>query len=143
MPPAIQAVLETTLYVSDVARAVAFYRDVLGLRPLDEFSERGAAFQAGPSVLLLFRADLCLSMDELPRHGAIGPGHVAFRVHPDEVPRWRQYLNERGVEIVKEKMFGENSPSLYLHDPDGNVIEIAVATIWPLEQRWSRAEPFG
>jgi len=143
MAPRIQAVLETTLYVADVARAVAFYRDIVGLRLMDEFSERGAGMQAGPSVVLLFRADLSLAMDDLPRHGTSGPGHVAFRVHPHEIPRWREHLRGRGVPILREKVFGDNPPSLYFRDPDGNVIEIAVASIWAMDPRWRAADPFG
>ena len=56
------AVLETSLYVADLDRAVAFYENVLGLCRISEgYFEggRGAALQvgSGASVLLLFRAD--------------------------------------------------------------------------------------
>lgn len=130
--PKIEAVMETTLYVNDVARAVAFYRDVLGLRLMDEFDEdKGAAFAVGPTVLLLFRAEATLRPGTLPPHGATGTGHVAFRVQPDEIPAWRDFLQSRGVPIETEHTFGSNPPSLYFRDPDGNLLEVAVASIWP------------
>lgn len=137
MPPQLHAILETTLYVTDLDRAVKFYRDVLGL-PLiydDYFSEgRGAAFQVGdgPSVLLIFRADITKKGGTLPAHGATGAGHAAFRVEPQELPLWKQRLQDHGVAIEAEFAFGENPPSIYFRDPDGNSLELAVSTIWNL-----------
>ena len=102
-------VLETSLYITDLDRAVAFYRDVLGLRLINDAyfpGERGAAMQVGtgPSVLLLFRAE------------------------------WREQLARHGVKIAQEFAFGNNPPSIYFYDPDGNVLELAVETIWALEK---------
>jgi catechol 2,3-dioxygenase-like lactoylglutathione lyase family enzyme len=130
--PAIEYVMESTLYVTDVARAVAFYRDVLGLHLMGEFeTEPGAAFAVGNTVLLLFNAKETLKPRHLPPHGATGSGHVAFRVQPEELPRWKKHLTEHGVAIEKEHQFGDNPASIYFRDPDGNVLEFAVAGIWP------------
>jgi catechol 2,3-dioxygenase-like lactoylglutathione lyase family enzyme len=53
--PRIDHVLETTLYVDDLERAVTFYRDVLGLSVVDT-GPRLVAMDAGrATVLLLFR----------------------------------------------------------------------------------------
>ena len=134
MPPVpqLECVMESSLYVTDLKRAVAFYRDVLDLRVMGEFDEqRGAALAVGPTVLLLFRAEETLKEGVLPSHGAQGTGHVAFRVQPEDLPGWRRRLEERGVQIEKEFAFGNNPPSIYFRDPDGNVLELAVASIWP------------
>jgi catechol 2,3-dioxygenase-like lactoylglutathione lyase family enzyme len=133
-----KAVLETSLYVSDIDRALAFYQDVLGLRKIDEgyfAGGRGAALQvgSGPSVLLLFRADITRRGGELPAHGATGAGHAAFRVEPGELPAWRRRLREKGVAIEKEFAFGDHPPSVYFRDPDGNSLELAVSSIWRLK----------
>jgi catechol 2,3-dioxygenase-like lactoylglutathione lyase family enzyme len=135
----LHGVLETSLYVTDLDRAIAFYRDVLGLRPISEAyfpGGRGVALQVGPgpSVLLLFRADLTLKEGALPAHGASGPGHVAFRVEPDEIPTWRQRLRHHGVSIEREFAFGHHPPSIYFRDPDGNSLELAVSAIWAVER---------
>jgi catechol 2,3-dioxygenase-like lactoylglutathione lyase family enzyme len=125
MPFAPHAILESSLYVTDLDRAVAFYRDVLGLRPInDGYFEggRGAAFQvgSGSSVLLLFRA-------EITRLGGI------LRIEPAEMEIWRQRLRDHGVAIEKEFAFGDNPPSIYFRDPHGNSLELAVSSIWALQ----------
>ena len=131
--PSLEMVLESALYVSDLPRAIAFYRDVLGLPLLNEFDEmRGVAFGVGPSVLLLFRPEMTLNGGSLPAHGARGPGHVAFRVLPENLPAWRRRLAERGVAIEREHAFGDNPASIFFRDPDGNLLEFAVAAIWSL-----------
>jgi catechol 2,3-dioxygenase-like lactoylglutathione lyase family enzyme len=132
-----KAVLETSLYVSDLERAMAFYEGVLGLRKIDDgyfAGGRGAALQVGwgPSVLLLFRAEITRTGGELPAHGTTGAGHVAFRVEPEELPKWRQRLQEHGVAIEKEFAFGNHPASIYFRDPDGNSLELAVSSIWKL-----------
>jgi catechol 2,3-dioxygenase-like lactoylglutathione lyase family enzyme len=132
-----KAVLETSLYVSDLDRAVDFYESVLGLRKIGDgyfAGGRGAALQvgAGPSVLLLFRAEFTRAQSELPAHGTTGAGHAAFRVEPDEMDAWRQKLKEHGVAIEKEFAFGNHPASIYFRDPDGNSLELAVSPIWGL-----------
>jgi len=130
--PELEGVLESALYVEDLERAVAFYRDVLGLRLISEFeNRRGVALRVGQSILLLFRAEETSKQTEPVPHGARGPGHVAFRVAPEEMDAWREHLRARGVPIEREQRFGDNPPSLYFRDPDGNVLELAVAGIWP------------
>jgi catechol 2,3-dioxygenase-like lactoylglutathione lyase family enzyme len=135
----LHGVLETSLYISDLDRAVKFYREVLGLRLIeDKYFEggRGAALQVGtgPSVLLLFRADVTRQGGMLLAHGTTGAGHVAFRIEPEEIPAWRERLRAHGIPIEQEFAFGDNPPSIYFRDPDGNVLELAVETIWALER---------
>lgn len=132
-----KAVLETSLYVHDLERAVEFYENVLGLWKIDDGyfpGGRGAALQvgSGPSVLLLFRAEMTRTGGELPAHGTTGAGHVAFRVEASELADWRKRLKERGVAIEKEVTFGNNPASIYFRDPDGNSLEFAVSDIWKL-----------
>ena len=138
MEPQLHAVLETSLYVSDLDRALTFYQNVLGLRQIPDAyfaGGRGAALQVGPgpSVLLLFRADITRQDGTLPAHGASGAAHVAFRVERRDFPSWRQRLLAHGVAIEREVAFGDNPPSIYFRDPDGNSLEFAVSAIWSLD----------
>jgi catechol 2,3-dioxygenase-like lactoylglutathione lyase family enzyme len=138
MPPLLRGVLETSLYVADVDRALSFYKKVLGLREIPDAhfaNGRGAALQvgSGPSVLLLFCAEVTRVEGPLPAHGTVGAGHAAFCVEPDEMPAWRRRLSDHGVVIEREFAFGGNPPSIYFRDPDGNSLELAVSSIWKLE----------
>src|ERR1700691_5576624 len=93
-------VLETSLYVSDLARALAFYETVLRLKKIDDFpAGRGAALQvgAGPSLLLLFCAAITRTGGTFPEHGADGHGHVAFRIEQEELEAWRSRLRQHSV----------------------------------------------
>jgi catechol 2,3-dioxygenase-like lactoylglutathione lyase family enzyme len=135
----LHGVLETSLYISDLDRAVKFYREVLGLRLIEDkyfVGGRGAALQVGtgPSVLLLFRAEVTRQGGMLLAHGTTGAGHVAFRIELEEIPAWRERLRAHGIPIEQEFAFGDNPPSIYFRDPDGNVLELAVESIWALER---------
>lgn len=133
--PVLHGVLESSLYVTDLRRAVAFYRDVLGLRLVEEFDAgRGAALFVGPDVLLLFRAEVTRRGGILPQHGTSGPSHIAFRVKPSELRAWRERLMQKGVKIELEFSFEGQPPSIYFRDPDGNSLELAVASIWPFRR---------
>jgi catechol 2,3-dioxygenase-like lactoylglutathione lyase family enzyme len=135
---ALHSVLESALAVTDLKRSAAFYQDVLRLHLANgEFfaGDRGAAFLVGPTVLLLFRTEESSKPGLIPPHGTTGPGHVAFRVEPDELPLWRTRLQEHGVEIEQEYSFNHQPPSIYFRDPDGNLLELAVASIWPFESK--------
>jgi len=135
--PRISGVLETALYVDDMERAVAFYRDVVGLRLMvGEGDPRFAAFDAGPSsVLLIFRrggtlADIELPGGRIPAHDGSGPLHFALRIADADVEDWRRHLHEAGVAVTAEMMWPQGGRSLYFADPDGHVVELATPGIW-------------
>jgi catechol 2,3-dioxygenase-like lactoylglutathione lyase family enzyme len=70
-------ILETALYVRDVAEAISFYRDIIGLEPVGKVSERNAFFRCGDGILLLFKAEETLKPPApgslpVPPHGTIG-----------------------------------------------------------------------
>jgi catechol 2,3-dioxygenase-like lactoylglutathione lyase family enzyme len=47
MHPKSEGLLESSLYVDDVARAALFYEKIFGFRVISDFGERGCAMQAG------------------------------------------------------------------------------------------------
>jgi catechol 2,3-dioxygenase-like lactoylglutathione lyase family enzyme len=133
--PPITGVLETAIYVDDVARAAAFYEGVLGLPRLIG-DDRLVALNAGPaSVLLIFRrgatsADIHLPGGTIPAHDGSGPYHFALRVPAGSLDDWRHYLGENSVPITAEMAWPQGGHSLYLNDPDGHVVELATPGIW-------------
>jgi catechol 2,3-dioxygenase-like lactoylglutathione lyase family enzyme len=124
------------LYVRDVERSVAFYRDVLGFRLLDVLPEgfRGAAFLQAPGStndhdLGLFEvpvSDKAGAAADSPagRGGSVGLYHLAWEVDTlAELERLAQRLSEAGA-LGGASDHG-TTKSLYGHDPDGIEFEIA------------------
>jgi catechol 2,3-dioxygenase-like lactoylglutathione lyase family enzyme len=125
-------VLETALYVDDLERGKAFYRDVLGLAVHGEAPGRHVFLRCGDSMVLLFDPAQTGKSDglALPTHGARGPGHVAWLVTAGEMDEWRDWLRTSGVAIEKEHTWPSGGRSLYFRDPAGNSLELATARVW-------------
>jgi catechol 2,3-dioxygenase-like lactoylglutathione lyase family enzyme len=123
-------VLETVVYCSteNEEETRRFYRDVLGLRPFDEHSY-GHRLPNG--VFLLFNRDGSSVQEWPPPHGATGPVHTCFLAAPGDYERWREELQTKGVEIVKEIEWERGTRSFYFEDPAGNLLEIAERDMWP------------
>jgi catechol 2,3-dioxygenase-like lactoylglutathione lyase family enzyme len=125
--PKLSKILETVLYVDDLAAAEKFYSEVLGL------SGKNGAFVVGEDMLLLFYAPETLKQKTPPPHGATGPGHMAFEVPFEEYGFWKRYVTEKGVKIEEERIWNKGDPnvrSFYFRDPSGNVLEIATPGMW-------------
>jgi catechol 2,3-dioxygenase-like lactoylglutathione lyase family enzyme len=130
--PTITRIYETILYGDDPPALAAFYRDVLGLRVVEEWSELGAALRTPDgAMLLLFNPVLAAREGRpVPSHGATGPGHIAFTVPAGQLAAWRDELPGRGVEIEREVEWGERARSLYIRDPAGNSVELTEDELW-------------
>ena len=120
-----------TLIASDLARTIAFYRDLLGLAIVfdgpsdDDPGTRHVWFGAldgEPGMLVSF-----LQYPELPK-GVVGTGsthHFALTVNsPEEQEAWRDYLTAHDVDCTDVYDRGAFR-SIYVADPDGHVVEIA------------------
>ena len=70
--PEVRGLLETSLYVAELPRSVAFYRDLFGLPVLARDDRFCALAVAGRQVLLLFRQGGTLEPMVLPG-GTLGP----------------------------------------------------------------------
>ena len=133
--PAIEGLLETSLYARDLKRTASFYRDLFGLKALVD-SPRLVAFEiARRSVLLVFQAgeteqDVVDPAGTIPGHDGRGRLHVAFSIGADDLAAWRQRFTERGVDIVGEYRWPRGGVSLYTRDPDGALVELATPGLW-------------
>jgi catechol 2,3-dioxygenase-like lactoylglutathione lyase family enzyme len=135
MPP-IDGLLETALYVDDMARSVAFFREVMGLKTMIE-GDRLTAFDSGrQGVLLIFKRGAAL--DDMPGPGGVVPGHdgsgplhMAFAVPADSYDEWHRHLDAAGVKIRGEMRWPRGGRSLYFEDPDGHLLEVATPGLWP------------
>ena len=135
--PPLARVLETALYVDDLARARAFYVDVLGASVLLDSSRLVALAVGGQSVLLLFQRGathdpLPTPGGVVPPHGGEGAQHLAFAVAPEALASWRQHLASSGVALESEVVWPRGGTSLYLRDPDGPSVELVTPELWPI-----------
>jgi len=118
------------LRITDLERSLAFYCEVLGCTLARRRDELGLYhLQAGRSMIDLLPVD-----GELGRRGGPAPAatgrnmdHLCLRVEPFDVEAIRAHLARHGIDPgeVAERFGAEGTgPSLYLNDPDGNVVEI-------------------
>lgn len=133
--PRIDGLLETALYVDDMARSVAFFRDVLGLDAMLE-TDRLTAFDAGrQGVLLVFlrgasQDDMPGPNGVVPGHDGRGPLHMAFAIAAESYDAWHARLRDADVLIRGEMNWPRGGRSLYFEDPDGHVLELATPGLW-------------
>jgi len=136
MTPA--AILESALYVTDLAAAEAFYTDILGLVLLGKVDGRHLFFRCGSGVLLIFNADATKippapdARLKVPPHGTVGDGHLCFAASAAEIVRWKAHLEAKKIAIESEFEWPQGGRSIYIRDPSGNSIEFAESRIWGL-----------
>jgi catechol 2,3-dioxygenase-like lactoylglutathione lyase family enzyme len=129
-------VMETVLYVDDLAAAERFYTDVLGLEVIARDPSRHVFFRCGSGVFLVFNpiaTRTCTTHPggiAVPAHGATGPGHMAFAAHEAELPAWRERLRSAGVGIEREIAWPQGGYSIYFRDPAGNSVELVTPAVW-------------
>jgi catechol 2,3-dioxygenase-like lactoylglutathione lyase family enzyme len=133
----IKAVIETAIYVDDLDAAEDFYGTVLSLRIMGKEPGHHVFFQVGEaSVLLAFLAEATLKGDQLPPHGATGPGHFALGIEEEPLDSWRKLLQGQGVSIEKEVEWPKGGKSIYFRDPAGNAVELITPGLWGLQSGW-------
>jgi catechol 2,3-dioxygenase-like lactoylglutathione lyase family enzyme len=135
--PTTTGVLETSLYVDDLARAARFYEDVLGLATLTSDARFRAYDVGGRSVLLLFQRGATLETvvmpgGTIPPHDGHGPLHIALAIPAAELPAWEQQLAEHGIAIEGRTRWRRGGESIYFRDPDGHLLELATPGLWAI-----------
>ena len=136
MTPPLSGLLETCLYVDDMARSKAFYAALLGIEPLFE-EERICVFRLPDgTVLILFARGSTLEPvatpdGTIPPHDGQGPIHFALGIPPGSVDEWRRHLEACGVAVESEVQWSRGrGHSLYFRDPDGHAAELATRELW-------------
>ncbi len=118
------------LRVTDLRASVAFYVDALGCTMEKEQANIGLyQVRAGDSLIDLVPIDQLLG-----RMGGAGPAaegrnldHFAIQIAPFDLEAIRAHLQSVGVEIgeIGQRYGAEGTgPSVYVRDPDGNVVEL-------------------
>ncbi len=104
----------TIVYVDDVERSTAFYRDVLGIT-VDYAVNGWTPFKSNGASLVLH-----------PKTGdsAVGNGRVRVSFRVDDIEHTYRDLSARGVTFVAPPAAGSFGKHATLLDPDGNAIDL-------------------
>jgi catechol 2,3-dioxygenase-like lactoylglutathione lyase family enzyme len=128
-PPMVTSLDHLVLTVSDMATSVAFYRDILGMQALEFEAADGSRRRA-----LAFGAqkiNLHPAQTPFTPHAAqprAGSADLCF-LSSTPLDAWLPYLKASGQTVLEGPVQrnGALGPivSLYIRDPDGNLLEIA------------------
>ncbi len=119
--------------VKDLARSLAFYTEVLGLKISPREHQKPGVehfLDCGTSLIGLIQGNAAEGLHLLQNEG-VGGNHVSFRVRTSDFDGAVETLKAGGVPIhfMKKR---DKSWSVYFEDPDGNKLEI---TAWPAEDK--------
>ena len=133
----VTGVLETSLYVDDVARSREFYQRIFGFAVLEGDERFCAMSVVGRQVLLLFKKGattqpIAMPGGVLPPHDGTGTTHLAFSIDAFELPGWEARLSEQRVAIESRVSWPRGGTSLYFRDPDGHLAELVTPGCWSI-----------
>ncbi|BAN24634.1 VOC family protein [Caballeronia insecticola] len=129
MPIKIREIDHVVIRCADLDNMVHFYRDVLACPIEKEQLDLGLVqMRAGRSLIDLLAIG---GKIDRPDSGPPGAGrnmdHLCVRVEPFDAHALRAHLEKHGARIGEEaQRYGAEGfgPSLYLFDPEGNMIEL-------------------
>lgn len=107
------------LHVADVARSVAFYRDVLKLEaiPRPAFAFPGAWFRLGSDQELHLIGE---RKQEVISHNR--GNHFALLV--DDLDAWEAHLQSAGANFLPRRARPDGALQVFVVDPDGHYVEL-------------------
>jgi catechol 2,3-dioxygenase-like lactoylglutathione lyase family enzyme len=128
--PRVLGIDHVVLRVRDLDAALRFYQGALGCPSERRLDELGLVqLRAGAALIDLVPLDAPLG-----RAGGAGPGaegrnvdHICLRVEPFEPAAIAAHLRAHGIEPGEiSRRYGAegHGPSMYVRDPDGNVVEL-------------------
>lgn len=129
MKPVICDIDHVVIRTTDPAALKRFYCDVLGCVPEREQPELGLVqLRAGRALidLLAVGGPLDRADSGLPGAGR-NMDHLCLRIECYDAPALSSYLRARGVRLGEAgRRYGADGfgPSLYLFDPEGNMVEL-------------------
>lgn len=113
------------LTVADIGRTIAFYRDHLGMTPV-EFAPNRWALTFGRQKINLRQEGVYL--DPNAKHAAFGSADICLLV-AQRIEEVTASLEQAGIPIVQGpvRRIGAVGPldSVYVYDPDENLIELS------------------
>lgn len=118
----IQSYNHVGLAVKDLQASAKFYREVIGLQPLnvpDNLLAIRRWFQIAPGQEL----HLLLGRNEPVTNNDKNSGHFSWTIPASSADAIEAYLKEKGLPYHRQKRF-DGAYQIYITDPDGYVIEL-------------------
>ena len=129
MQPRLYSLDHLVLTVSDIPRSLAFYQSALGMTaveftPADGTTRWALAF--GNHKINLHQA--AAEFEPKAKHPTPGSADLCFLTEIP-LPEWQSHLASQGIDVIEGPVArtGATGPitSIYLRDPDGNLLEIS------------------
>ena len=149
MKPTGKRLGELVLRTDNVEQMTVFYRDVIGLEPFasmgnGNFLKVADDLEGHPQLLAIFDKSWQFSgprdVEQVAANAVSGTlHHFAFVLEREGFYRERERLEELGVELqlADHTQFGWHS--IYMHDPDGNSVELVCYDSAILEEDGNRS----
>lgn len=131
-------ITETCLYAKNLDEAEHFYSNLMNFELVAKEELRHLFYKCENGMLLIFNPDHTSRQqtdvhgNPIPLHGASGAVHIAFSVDQNRYKKWKNRLNEHGVDIESEVIWSSETRSFYFRDPAGNSLEIITGNMWDL-----------
>jgi catechol-2,3-dioxygenase len=127
MASRVRGVAEIVLWVHDMARALGFYRDVLGLEQISPPERASPVFlRAGPAAVgvpqLIVLVQLPADAPPFARPRTLH--HLALELAPEDFDAEQARLASLGFALRSGQHPIIPSRTLYLDDPEGNEVEL-------------------
>lgn len=137
----INGVVESVIYVEDLAHSVKFYQDLFGFEK--EIIDEMICVLRVPKqqALILFPKSIAAQPGRttspvgtvdgvIPPHGGSGRLHMAFSIAASDLEFWEQRLAERNIAIDSKVHWQRGGWSLYFRDPDEHLLELITPGLW-------------
>ena len=133
--PKVTSLGHVGLYVRDIERSKAFYRDIVGLKVSDESPKTGSVFMTARNRLEEHH-ELLLIPGRNDDNGKVIQ-QISFRCASlSDIKGFYRVFLENKIPINRIVSHG-NAVGIYFQDPDGNQVEV----YWPTGIDWP--QPFG
>jgi catechol 2,3-dioxygenase-like lactoylglutathione lyase family enzyme len=134
--PDLDGLVETALYVSDVARSREFYLQLFGFEPMGGDDRIQPLRVKEGQVLLLFKRGgtpkpVPIGGGFIPPHDGSGEQHFAFGIPAASYDDWKACLESADIVIESEVRWPQGGRSLYFRDPDRLLVELITPGVWP------------